>query len=71
MQTPEMKQAVMIAGVQGLQHYCIAAWSTVKVMAQQIGEQELAQAMERAVQDGYQLDQKLSAIGESREPRGA
>jgi ferritin-like metal-binding protein YciE len=65
-QTPEMRQAVIIAGVQGLQHYCIAAWGTVKAMAREVGEQELAQAMQRAVEEGYSLDEEMSALAESR-----
>ncbi len=65
-QTPEMKQAVIIAGAQGLQHYCIAAWGTVKALAREMGEQELVQAMERAVEEGYRWDEEMSQIAESR-----
>ncbi|WP_162913436.1 DUF892 family protein [Rhodospirillaceae bacterium SYSU D60014] len=65
-ETPEMKQAVMIAGAQKLEHYCIAAWGTVKAMAGEAGEKELAQAMERAVKEGYEWDQKMTELAEGR-----
>lgn len=65
-QSPEMKEAVLIAGVQKLEHYCIAVWGTVKAMAQEIGEQELARTMERALKEGYKLDEELTRLAESR-----
>lgn len=65
-QSPEMKEAVLIAGVQKLEHYCIAVWGTVKAMAQELGEQELAKTMERALKDGYKLDEELTRLAESR-----
>lgn len=63
-QPPEMKQAVAIAGLQKLEHYCIAAWGTVKAMAQQSGQAELAQAMDRALKEGYAWDQRMTELAE-------
>jgi ferritin-like metal-binding protein YciE len=65
-QTPEMKQAAMIAGAQKLEHYCIAAWGTVKALASECGQNELAREMERAVEEGYQWDEEMSDLAESR-----
>ena len=65
-ETPEMKRAVMIAGTQKLEHYCIAAWGTVKALASELGADELAQSMERAVQEGYRWDEEMSDLAESR-----
>lgn len=65
-QAPEMKQAVMISGVQKLEHYCIAAWGTVKAIAGEMGEQELAQAMQRAVDEGYRWDREMTELAEGR-----
>lgn len=64
--TPEMKRAVMIAGAQKLEHYCIAAWGTVKALAQELDARELAEAMERAVEEGYRWDAEMSDLAESR-----
>jgi ferritin-like metal-binding protein YciE len=65
-ETPEMKEAVLIAGVQKLEHYCIAVWGTVRAMAEELGEEELARVMERAVEEGYELDEELTRLAESR-----
>lgn len=65
-QSPEMKEAVLIAGVQKLEHYCIAVWGTVKAMAQEMGEQDLARTMQRALEEGYKLDEELTQLAESR-----
>jgi ferritin-like metal-binding protein YciE len=64
--TPEMKRAVMIAGAQKLEHYCIAAWGTVKALAQEVDARDLAQAMGTAVEEGYRWDAELSDLAESR-----
>ncbi|WP_274425186.1 YciE/YciF ferroxidase family protein [Chelativorans sp. YIM 93263] len=65
-QTAEMKEAVVIAGAQGLEHYCIAAWGTVRALAREAGEQELAKAMEQAVEEGYRWDEEMSKLAERR-----
>jgi ferritin-like metal-binding protein YciE len=64
--TPELKQAAAIAGVQKLEHYCIAAWGTVKAVATEMGEHELAGAMQRALEEGYNWDRELTDIAERR-----
>ena len=63
-QTPELKQVALIAGVQKLEHYCIAAWGTVRSLANEVGQQDLARTMQRAVDEGYALDRELSNLAE-------
>lgn len=63
-QTPELKQVALIAGVQKLEHYCIAAWGTVRSLANEVGQQDLARAMQRALDEGYALDRELSNLAE-------
>ena len=65
-QSPEMKEAVLIAGVQKLEHYCIAVWGTVRAMAEQMGDRDLARAMQRALDEGYKLDEELTRLAKSR-----
>ena len=65
-QTPELKQVSLIAGVQKLEHYCIAAWGTVRSLANEVGQQDLARGMQRALDDGYALDRELSNLAEGR-----
>ncbi|HEY8262363.1 MAG TPA: DUF892 family protein [Methylosinus sp.] len=62
--SPEMKDAVIIAGAQKLEHYCIAAWGTVKAIAGELAEEELAQAMQRALDEGYRWDEDMSELAE-------
>ena len=63
-QTPELRMAVLIAGVQKLEHYCIAIWGTVKALAREAGEQQIVDAMQRALDEGHVLDEQLSDIAE-------
>lgn len=65
-QTPELKQVVLIAGVQKLEHYCIAVWGTVRALANELGEQELVRTMQTAVEEGYVLDHELTNLAEGR-----
>jgi ferritin-like metal-binding protein YciE len=65
-EAPDIKEAVLIASVQKLEHYCIAVWGTVKAIAREMGEEQLAKAMERALKEGYKLDEELTRLAESR-----
>ncbi|MBY6241628.1 ferritin-like domain-containing protein [Methylosinus sp. Sm6] len=60
----EMKEAVIIAGAQKLEHYCIAAWGTVKAIANELKEEELTKAMQRALDEGYRWDEQMSELAE-------
>ena len=63
-QTPELRMAILIAGVQKLEHYCIATWGSVKAFASEAGEQELVDIMQRALDEGYELDDQLTEIAQ-------
>jgi ferritin-like metal-binding protein YciE len=65
-QSPELKEAVAIGGVQSLEHYCIATWGTVKALAREMGDQQLVQVMEKALDSGKRLDSQLSDLAEGR-----
>jgi ferritin-like metal-binding protein YciE len=56
--------AVLIAGIQKTEHYCIAAWGTAKSLAQACGLKIGAQAMERAVKEGKSFDEELTQLAE-------
>lgn len=55
---------VLIGGLQKTEHYCIAAWGTVKSLAEAAGQDELAGAMASAVEVGRAFDEHLTAIAE-------
>jgi ferritin-like metal-binding protein YciE len=56
--------AVLIAGIQKTEHYCIAAWGTAKSLAQACDLKTAAQAMERALKEGKSFDEELTQFAE-------
>jgi ferritin-like metal-binding protein YciE len=56
--------AVLIAGLQKTEHYCIAAWGTAKSLATACEEETVVQAMERALKEGKSFDERLTEIAE-------
>lgn len=57
--------ATLIAALQKTEHYCIAAWGTVRSMANVLGEQSVVDAMERALEEGRSLDEELTRFAET------
>lgn len=58
------RDAVLIAGVQKAEHYCMAAWSTSRVLAQALHIDSVAETMGRAVDEGRDLDRQLTELAE-------
>jgi ferritin-like metal-binding protein YciE len=56
---------VLIGAIQKTEHYCIAAWGTVKALGEALERTEIARAMERALQEGKQFDEELTQLAES------
>jgi ferritin-like metal-binding protein YciE len=56
--------AVLIGAIQKTEHYCIAAWGTVKALAQALGQKDIARAMERALKEGKAYDEQLTELAE-------
>lgn len=56
--------AVLIAGIQKTEHYCIAAWGTARSLAQAVGEETTVEAMERALDEGKAMDEQLTQLAE-------
>ena len=56
--------AVLTAGIQKTEHYCIAAWGTAKSLAQSMGQKDAVRSMDRALKEGKALDEKLTQIAE-------
>jgi ferritin-like metal-binding protein YciE len=59
-----MLDAALLAGVQKLEHYCIAAWGTARSMGELLGQKQIVQAMERALDEGKKLDADLTRLAE-------
>ena len=56
---------VLIGAVQKTEHYCMAAWGTVKALGEALGQKEIARAMERALKEGKRYDEELTQLAES------
>lgn len=57
--------AVVLAAIQKTEHYCIAAWGTVKAIGAALGEKEVVKSMDRALKEGYKLDESLTKLAET------
>lgn len=56
--------AVLIAGIQKTEHYCIAAWGTSRSLAQAMGIESVVKSMQRALEEGRALDEQLTQLAE-------
>ena len=55
---------VLIGAIQKSEHYCIAAWGTARALAEALEEKTAASAMERALKEGGQYDERLTKLAE-------
>ncbi len=58
------RDAVLIAGLQKTEHYCIAAWGTARTLAQATGIDAVTKSMSRALDEGKDLDRQLTELAE-------
>lgn len=58
------RDAVVIAGIQKLEHYCIAAWGTSRALSEALGIELVAESMGRALDEGRDLDRQLTQLAE-------
>lgn len=56
---------VLIGALQKTEHYCIAAWGTVKALGRAAQQEDLVAAMERALEEGRDYDERLTQLAES------
>lgn len=61
---PMLRDAALVGAVQKLTHYCLAAWGTSRAMAEAFGQDQIAQAMQKAVEEGKQHDQRMTELAE-------
>lgn len=62
---PRLLDPVLLASIQKIEHYCIAAWGTSRSLGNMLGEQEVVQLMERALEEGKRYDEELTQLAES------
>jgi ferritin-like metal-binding protein YciE len=56
---------LVLAFVQKLEHYCIAAWGTAAALGRLLDQDEAVNLMERVLQEGRRFDEELTALAES------
>ena len=62
---PSAMDAGLIASAQKVEHYEIAAYGTLRALAQTQGDDEAARLFEQTLEEEYEADKKLSSIAES------
>jgi ferritin-like metal-binding protein YciE len=55
---------VLIGAIQKTEHYCIAAWGTVKALAEATGQKGAVRSMDRALKEGKSFDEQLTQLAE-------
>lgn len=58
----EVRDAAMIAAAQRVEHYEIAAYGTVRTMAELLGQKEIAQLLQETLEEEGNTDKKLTQI---------
>ena len=59
---PQILDAALIAGAQKVEHYEIAAYGSVRALAEACGHQQVAQLLDETLEEEKAADQKLNQI---------
>lgn len=62
---PKVKDAALIASAQRVEHYEIAAYGTLRTLANQIGQQDAARLFQATLDEEGRTDKKLTMLAES------
>ena len=60
-----MLDAALLASIQKIEHYCIAAWGTAKSMGNLLGQEKVVEAIERALEEGKRYDEEMTQLAET------
>ena len=55
---------VLLADTQKIEHYCIAAWGTVRSLGRLLKEEKVVEAMEEVLEEGKRFDEELTKLAE-------
>lgn len=59
-----MIDAFVLASVQKVEHYCIAAWGTAAAMGRLLGEDKIVKTMEQVLGEGKRFDDEMTKLAE-------
>lgn len=62
---PDVRDAGMIAAAQKVEHYEIAAYGTLRTLAQMKGDQRVAELLQQTLDEEYEADKRLTRLAES------
>jgi ferritin-like metal-binding protein YciE len=60
-----VRDEALIAGAQRVEHYEMAAYGTVRTFAERLGKQQMAQLLERTLEEEKAADKKLTDVSNS------
>jgi ferritin-like metal-binding protein YciE len=55
---------VLLASIQKIEHYCIAAWGTAASLGRMLGEQAVVKTMEKVLEEGKRFDKEMTELAE-------
>src|SRR3954470_12707711 len=55
---------VLLASLQKVEHYCIAAWGTAAAMGRLMNQQSIVKTMERVLDEGKRFDDEMTKLAE-------
>ena len=58
------RDPLLLASMQKIEHYCIAAWGTAAAMGRLLKQQKAVQAMEQALNEGKEFDNEMTRLAE-------
>jgi ferritin-like metal-binding protein YciE len=61
----DVKDAALIAAAQRVEHYEIAGYGTVRTLAEQLGQKDVARTLQQTLDEEAACDKKLTKIAES------
>lgn len=59
-----LRDTLLLASVQKIEHYCIAAWGTAKSMGRLLGQDKVVETMEHVLDEGKRYDEELTQLAE-------
>lgn len=65
MEEDVLHDAALIGAAQKVEHYEIAAYGTVRTLAQMLGKEDVAELLEQTLEEEKEADRKLTEISES------
>ena len=58
------RDPLLLASVQKIEHYCIAAWGTAAAMGRMLGQEKVVRTMEQVLDEGKQFDEQMTKLAE-------